>query len=156
VLIPPCRQRITNVGNEDLIFLAICTPQFRDEAYEDIDPDPMPIGPARYNPSITGSSPAGLTNQFVSQATSYEGDIILPPVLLRRGSIVLPPIRDITSVMKWQMLLGSIQASISHFPSFFRHAFLLTLLGCLASTGLAVDGTKDQLFTSLLVMLALA
>ena len=47
VLIPPgCPQRITNVGYEDLIFLAICTPRFRDEAYEDIDPDPMPIGPA--------------------------------------------------------------------------------------------------------------
>ena len=57
--------------------------------------------------------------------------------------------------MKWQMLLGSIQASISHFPSFF-HVFLLTLLGYLASTGLAVDETKDQLFTSMVVMLALA
>lgn len=38
VLIPPsCRQRITNLGEEDLIFLAICTPRFRQEAYEDID-----------------------------------------------------------------------------------------------------------------------
>ena len=47
VLIPPgCRQRITNLGDEDLILLAICTPRFRDEAYEDIDPDPMPLGPA--------------------------------------------------------------------------------------------------------------
>jgi mannose-6-phosphate isomerase-like protein (cupin superfamily) len=43
VLIPPsCRQRITNLGEEDLIFLAICTPRFRPEAYEDIDPAPMP------------------------------------------------------------------------------------------------------------------
>jgi mannose-6-phosphate isomerase-like protein (cupin superfamily) len=42
VLIPPgCRQRITNVGNEDLIFLAICTPRFRQDAYEDIDPNPF-------------------------------------------------------------------------------------------------------------------
>ena len=41
VLIPPsCRQRITNVGATDLIFLAICTPGFRLEAYEDIDDDP--------------------------------------------------------------------------------------------------------------------
>jgi len=41
VLIPPgCRQRITNLGAEDLIFLAICTPRFRPEAYEDIDPEP--------------------------------------------------------------------------------------------------------------------
>jgi mannose-6-phosphate isomerase-like protein (cupin superfamily) len=38
VLIPSgCRQRITNVGKQDLIFLAICTPRFRWEAYEDID-----------------------------------------------------------------------------------------------------------------------
>jgi mannose-6-phosphate isomerase-like protein (cupin superfamily) len=38
VLIPPsCRQRITNLGKEDLIFLAICSPRFRQEAYEDIE-----------------------------------------------------------------------------------------------------------------------
>jgi mannose-6-phosphate isomerase-like protein (cupin superfamily) len=38
VLIPPdCRQRIANIGDGDLIFLAICTPRFRPEAYEDID-----------------------------------------------------------------------------------------------------------------------
>ncbi len=38
VLIPPlCRQRITNVGTEDLIFLAICTPRFINSAYEDIE-----------------------------------------------------------------------------------------------------------------------
>ena len=38
VLIPPsCRQRITNIGEGDLIFLAICTPRFRQEAYEDMD-----------------------------------------------------------------------------------------------------------------------
>ena len=43
VLIPPgCRQRITNTGGGDLVFLAICTPRFRAEAYEDIDPAPMP------------------------------------------------------------------------------------------------------------------
>jgi len=42
VLIPPsCRQRITNIGEGDLIFLAICTPRFRREAYEDIDSDPL-------------------------------------------------------------------------------------------------------------------
>jgi len=40
VLIPPgCRQRIFNPGTEDLIFLAICTPRFRPEAYEDVDPE---------------------------------------------------------------------------------------------------------------------
>jgi mannose-6-phosphate isomerase-like protein (cupin superfamily) len=38
VLIPPmCRQRITNIGPDDLIFLAICTPRFTTEAYEEID-----------------------------------------------------------------------------------------------------------------------
>lgn len=41
VLIPPaCRQRISNIGTQDLIFLAICTPRFRQEVYEDIDLDP--------------------------------------------------------------------------------------------------------------------
>ncbi len=38
VLIPPmCRQRITNTGSEDLIFLAICTPRFSNDVYEDIE-----------------------------------------------------------------------------------------------------------------------
>ena len=38
VLIPPmCPQRITNIGAEDLIFLAICTPRFSNDAYEDIE-----------------------------------------------------------------------------------------------------------------------
>jgi mannose-6-phosphate isomerase-like protein (cupin superfamily) len=38
VLIPAmCRQRITNTGTEDLIFLAICTPRFTNDAYEDIE-----------------------------------------------------------------------------------------------------------------------
>lgn len=37
VLIPEmCRQRITNIGSEDLIFLAICTPRFSNDIYEDI------------------------------------------------------------------------------------------------------------------------
>jgi mannose-6-phosphate isomerase-like protein (cupin superfamily) len=38
VLIPPmCRQRITNTGSEDLVFLAICTPRFSYDVYEDIE-----------------------------------------------------------------------------------------------------------------------
>jgi mannose-6-phosphate isomerase-like protein (cupin superfamily) len=38
VLIPPgTPQRITNIGDSDLIFLAICTPRFTKDAYEDID-----------------------------------------------------------------------------------------------------------------------
>jgi mannose-6-phosphate isomerase-like protein (cupin superfamily) len=37
-LIPPmCRQRITNIGSEDLIFLAICTPGFSNQVYEDAE-----------------------------------------------------------------------------------------------------------------------
>lgn len=45
VLIPPgCQQRISNTGSIDLVFLAICTPRFRSEAYEDTDPAPMPPG----------------------------------------------------------------------------------------------------------------
>jgi mannose-6-phosphate isomerase-like protein (cupin superfamily) len=43
VLIPPgCRQRITNTGSGDLIFLAICTPRFRDAAYQDLDEPTSP------------------------------------------------------------------------------------------------------------------
>lgn len=36
VLIPPgVRQRVTNTGSGDLVFLAICTPRFRPECYRD-------------------------------------------------------------------------------------------------------------------------
>lgn len=36
VLIPPsCLQRIANTSDKDLIFLAICTPRFVPEAYQD-------------------------------------------------------------------------------------------------------------------------
>ena len=43
VLIPAsCPQRITCIGREDLIFLAVCTPRFRPESYEDIDTAPGP------------------------------------------------------------------------------------------------------------------
>jgi mannose-6-phosphate isomerase-like protein (cupin superfamily) len=45
VLIPAqCRQRIRNIGNRDLIFLAICTPRFRNEVYQDIDDAPLARG----------------------------------------------------------------------------------------------------------------
>jgi mannose-6-phosphate isomerase-like protein (cupin superfamily) len=38
VIIPPgTPQRITNIADSDLIFLAICTPRFTKDAYEDID-----------------------------------------------------------------------------------------------------------------------
>ena len=38
VVIPAlCPQRITNTGESDLIFLAICTPRFQSECYEDLE-----------------------------------------------------------------------------------------------------------------------
>jgi len=38
VLIPQSsRQRISNTGRDDLIFLAICSPRFRPEAYESLE-----------------------------------------------------------------------------------------------------------------------
>ena len=38
VIIPSlCPQRITNIGTEDLIFLAICTPRFTEQVYENMD-----------------------------------------------------------------------------------------------------------------------
>jgi mannose-6-phosphate isomerase-like protein (cupin superfamily) len=40
VIIPPmCPQRIANLGPGDLVFLAICTPRFTPEVYEDIEPE---------------------------------------------------------------------------------------------------------------------
>ena len=37
VVIPPdVAQRITNIGAVDLVFLAICTPRFRREIYQDV------------------------------------------------------------------------------------------------------------------------
>lgn len=42
VLIAPGeRQRIRNSGTRDLVFLALCTPRFRWDAYEDVDPAPL-------------------------------------------------------------------------------------------------------------------
>ena len=39
VLIPPgTRQRIANIGDADLLFLAVCTPRFTRAAYEDLEP----------------------------------------------------------------------------------------------------------------------
>ena len=38
VSIPPmCPQRIANIGTEDLVFLAICTPRFSQRIYQEID-----------------------------------------------------------------------------------------------------------------------
>ncbi len=42
VLIPPmCPQRITNTGSDDLVFLAICTPRFSNDVYEDLEGRPV-------------------------------------------------------------------------------------------------------------------
>ncbi|NNC24982.1 cupin domain-containing protein, partial [Salinisphaera sp. USBA-960] len=32
-------QRIANLGDDDLVFLAICTPRFVPECYEDLEPE---------------------------------------------------------------------------------------------------------------------
>jgi mannose-6-phosphate isomerase-like protein (cupin superfamily) len=37
-----CPQRIANLGDTDLLFLALCTPRFTHAAYEDLDPNPNP------------------------------------------------------------------------------------------------------------------
>lgn len=37
---PEVRQRISNTGEEDLIFLALCTPRFQEQAYIDLDDQP--------------------------------------------------------------------------------------------------------------------
>lgn len=38
VVIPPgVSQRITNTGDTDLVFLAVCTPRFDPDAYRDVD-----------------------------------------------------------------------------------------------------------------------
>ena len=43
VLIPPmCRQRITNTGSRDLVFLAICTPRFSIDSYAEIKDPALP------------------------------------------------------------------------------------------------------------------
>ncbi|MEM1358761.1 MAG: cupin domain-containing protein [Bacteroidota bacterium] len=37
VTIPPgLRQRITNTGSDDLVFLCVCTPRFRPEGYQEV------------------------------------------------------------------------------------------------------------------------
>lgn len=39
VIIPPqCKQRISNTGTADLLFLALCTPRFSPDIYVDIEP----------------------------------------------------------------------------------------------------------------------
>jgi len=41
VLIPAlCRQRIANEGDEDLVFLAICSPRFQPDNYHDLESCP--------------------------------------------------------------------------------------------------------------------
>ncbi len=41
VIIPPgCRRRITCVGDQDLVLIALCTPRFQASAYRDVDPAP--------------------------------------------------------------------------------------------------------------------
>jgi oxalate decarboxylase/phosphoglucose isomerase-like protein (cupin superfamily) len=47
VQIPPgCRQRITNTGSRDLLFLVVCTPRFTLTAYRDLETTGMSQGNA--------------------------------------------------------------------------------------------------------------
>ena len=39
IIRPGTPRRITNIGDSNLIFLAVCTPRFSKDAYEDIDSD---------------------------------------------------------------------------------------------------------------------
>ena len=49
-LIPPgCPQRIANTGATDLLFLAICSPRYQPEAYQDINDEPLPPTPSGPN-----------------------------------------------------------------------------------------------------------
>lgn len=58
VLIPPmCRQRITNTGTVDLVFLAICSPRYSDRVYEDVDDKPEPLQ-TRINSMLQTNQPA--------------------------------------------------------------------------------------------------
>jgi mannose-6-phosphate isomerase-like protein (cupin superfamily) len=43
LITPMCRQRITNIGAEDLVFLAICSPRFSQDVYEDIEDVIKPV-----------------------------------------------------------------------------------------------------------------
>jgi mannose-6-phosphate isomerase-like protein (cupin superfamily) len=58
VLIPPgCRQRITNTGDGELVFLAVCTPRYNDAVYEDVDgasPGSDPSAPTPLPPPEDG------------------------------------------------------------------------------------------------------
>ncbi len=48
VVIPPqVAQRITNSGTTDLVFLAICTPRFRREIYQDVEDNQESVGVER-------------------------------------------------------------------------------------------------------------
>lgn len=50
VVIPPgVRQRLANTGNDELVFLAMCTPRFVREAYESLDSD-SPLKPCPGSP----------------------------------------------------------------------------------------------------------
>ena len=57
-LIPArCRQRITNIGDADLVFLAICSPRFRQANYEDVEAEVKVDADA--DARLTGSTEKG-------------------------------------------------------------------------------------------------
>ncbi|GAB6146923.1 4Fe-4S double cluster binding domain-containing protein [Desulfocicer niacini] len=66
VVIPPmCPQRISNTGSADLIFLAICTPRFVEDAYEEMAAHPSAIDSVSF--------PSWLTQWMDAQNVSLWG-----------------------------------------------------------------------------------
>lgn len=85
-LIPQgCRQRITNPGREDLRFLALCTPRFLPDSYEDVDPaapdlpgEPLlraPDAPPWYE-ALFENCAEGYDREPFTQGTAGECDFI--------------------------------------------------------------------------------
>lgn len=84
IIIPPfCRQRITNTGSVDLIFLAVCTPCFREETYEDLE---LPFTIIEATAADAEAILALQKRAFLSQAAIYD-NYQLPPLTQSLASI---------------------------------------------------------------------
>ena len=79
--------------------------------------DPNDHLPERASLRLDLPSLSALTNQLVSQAMGYEVYIVLCPVLPRSGLPGMSSVRDLTSAIKRQLFVGSIDASVPCFPS---------------------------------------
>ena len=73
VVIPPmCAQRISNTGNDDLVFLAICSPRFSEDCYEDIESAKRAGTDSAESPSSTSASSGPASGDTVSDAAVSE------------------------------------------------------------------------------------